>query len=424
MMKSELNTTGEDAPIMEIIGKSPRWILGWGNIMIFVFIIAIGIFTGVIKYPEKIVAHAVLSDPNSSKAITAPQSGRLIKLLIRNNSRVYKNQVIGYFESMGDYKEVDSLYRSLENVRVSIEQSEYHYMSTMLEKNYTQLGELQENYNAFILELSQFYNYVEGGTNQRKRKLLRAEIYKLQLTRQSLIERKQMRAQDFLLTQKTLDANKRLLDEKVISQQEYRELTSQLINKKIGFSEMDDAIFNNRSMEDERRKEIVEMDDQTVNKRISLLKTLRDLENAIKSWKRKVIVYAPVDGLLTYRDFLQENEPLKANETIAFVSPPCNMVYMKLQIPQADFGKIRIGQKVLLKFPAYRWQEYGTMTGHIEYISPIPTDSGYAARIALPGQLKTNTNKVIQYREGLIAQAEIVVIETTLLQKFYYSIIR
>ena len=79
---------------------------------------------------------------------------------------------------------------------------------------------------------------------------------------------------------------------------------------------------------------------------------------------------------------------------------------------------------MLLKFPSYPFQEYGSVKGKIAFISNIPTDSGYAAKVLLPQGLQTSYHKQVQFREGLQAQGEIITENMRLLQRFYYGFIR
>ena len=57
-------------------------------------------------------------------------------------------------------------------------------------------------------------------------------------------------------------------------------------------------------------------------------------------------------------------------------------------MPQYNFGKLKPGQKVLLKFQAYPFQQYGSVAGKIDHISASPSDSGYLAKVILPEGLK------------------------------------
>ncbi|MGI8638317.1 MAG: hypothetical protein ACR2KZ_23230, partial [Segetibacter sp.] len=87
-----------------------------------------------------------------------------------------------------------------------------------------------------------------------------------------------------------------------------------------------------------------------------------------------------------------------------------------------NFGKVKKGEKVLLKFPSYPSQEFGSVTGELDYISAIPADSGYMAKIILPHGLVTSYNKEVQYREGLTARAEIITKNMRLIERLYYNL--
>ncbi len=73
---------------------------------------------------------------------------------------------------------------------------------------------------------------------------------------------------------------------------------------------------------------------------------------------------------------------------------------------------------MLLKFPSYPPQEFGSVKGVIEYIKTIPSDSGYMAKVKLPYGLITNYKKQILFTEGLVAQAEIITEKRRLSDRF------
>jgi len=115
---------------------------------------------------------------------------------------------------------------------------------------------------------------------------------------------------------------------------------------------------------------------------------------------------------------------LKENQVICFVNPGNTQYYAEINIPQSNLGKVKLGQQVLLKFPSYPFQEYGSIKGQIDFISNIATDSGYIAKVSLPNALHTSYSKEVQFREGLQADGEIITADMRLLQRFYYNIIK
>ena len=84
--------------------------------------------------------------------------------------------------------------------------------------------------------------------------------------------------------------------------------------------------------------------------------------------------------------------------------------------------KIKIGQKTIIRFNSYPSEEYGTVVGEISYISEIPAkDNTYLAKISLPNGLTTTYNKNLTFRNGMLANVEIITEDRTLASKILYQ---
>ncbi len=80
--------------------------------------------------------------------------------------------------------------------------------------------------------------------------------------------------------------------------------------------------------------------------------------------------------------------------------------------------------EVILKFPSYPYQEFGTVKGNISEIKKIPLDSGFIAKINLTKGLQTNRNKTIAFQYNLKAQGEIFTDNKRLLQKILNGLLK
>ena len=125
-------------------------------------------------------------------------------------------------------------------------------------------------------------------------------------------------------------------------------------------------------------------------------------------WKQLYLIESPIDGKISFASFLQENQQLQNNQTVCYINPDNTQYFAEVYIPQNNFGKVKQGQKVLLKLPAYPFQEFGAITGKLDFIAAIATDTGYLAKVLLPNGLLTNYKKQVLYHEGLYAQVEII----------------
>lgn len=115
--------------------------------------------------------------------------------------------------------------------------------------------------------------------------------------------------------------------------------------------------------------------------------------------------------------FIRYPERVKANARLNAVNAP-----MEMLIPAYNISKVRTGQEVIIKFQAYPYEQFGSVTGRIASINTSPTDSGFPAKVILPKGLHTNYNRSLQYQNGLSAQADIIVENTSLLERFYANL--
>ena len=254
--------------------------------------------------------------------------------------------------------------------------------------------------------------------------MLATDVANIRRLHTNLSTQKDLTEQDLGLAQKTFAANQSLKDDSIISALEYRNEKSKLINKQSTIPQINATIINNESQQNEKQKEIIELENTISQQQGIFQQALNTFKSQVDDWKKKYLLIAPIDGRVAFASIIQENQQLQANQTICFINPGNSAYYAQIIIPQSNFGKVALGQQVLLKFASYPFQEYGAVKGKINFIANIPTDSGYLAKVVLTDGLLTNYKKQIQYRDGLVAQGEIITKDLRLLQRFYYGIVK
>ena len=168
----------------------------------------------------------------------------------------------------------------------------------------------------------------------------------------------------------------------------------------------------------------MELENTIIQQKLVFQQSLNTFKSQVDEWRKKYTLMAPIAGQVAFASFIQENQQLQTNQTICFINPENSLFFAEIVIPQSNFGKVAIGQQVLLKFQSYPFQEYGSVMGKIEFISHIPSEEGYLAKVAFTNGLATTYNRQIQYRVGLLANAEIITKDMRLLERFYYNIVR
>ena len=243
----------------------------------------------------------------------------------------------------------------------------------------------------------------------------------LQKMHANLLQHRALNEQDLDLTQKTFNDNQTLKNDKIISEFDYRIEKSKLISKQLSLPQINGSILNNESQQNEKRKEIMELENQIARQKYMVIQALNTFKSEIDEWKKKYLLICPVNGKIAFAAFFQEGQQVQTNQIVCYINTGNMHYYAEVYVPQENLGKLKTGQEVLLKFDSYPFPEYGMVIGKTEFISDILTDSGYLVRVELPNGLTTTQNMKIQYKEGLMANAEIILQNMRLLERVYYK---
>jgi HlyD family secretion protein len=134
---------------------------------------------------------------------------------------------------------------------------------------------------------------------------------------------------------------------------------------------------------------------------------------------------ASIDGKLNYSGIIQQNQNVNINQDIFLVNPGNLDFFGEIEIPQYNMGKVKEGQKTIIKFKSYPFEQYGIITGKLDKISDVALkDSIFVARISFD-KIKDNgfKNKIV-LKNGLLAEADIITEESSLLERFVRNIFK
>ena len=408
----------------EIISNKPELIIRrGGTIFLFVFLLMCGL-CWFIKYPDIIQASAKLTSINAPKAVVSVTGGKLVKILVKEGDLVGKGQVLGYLESTSSHEEIIRLAGCIDSVLRLMTQKGKTLTPVAFDRQFSGLGELQGSFQIMQQAWLIYRNYLPKGFWPRKKEMLLHDIENLQELNANLEEQKKIQVEDLKLSEKTFDANQYLKTEKIISDVDYRSEQSKLLIKKISLPQINYSILINTGQQNDKRKEIAELDNAAGQQEAIFQQAVRTFKSQLEDWMRKYLLMAPLDGRIRFAGFWQENEHLQPNQAICYVNPERSQYFVQIVIPQTNFGKVAIGQRVLLKLSSYQFEEYGPVRGRISMIFNIPTDSGFSAQVDLIDSLNASQSKEIRYRDGLVARAEIITKDMRLIERLYYNIVK
>lgn len=411
------------AEVQEIIGRPPHGLVRWGITAFMGVLILVLLSAWTITYPEVINAPLKLTAIHAPKTLESKVNGKLTRLLVNNNTRVREGQILAWLESTADHRQVLSLSTQIDSLRRYLLAGDMQKVHTARLAGFSDLGELQTPFQTFEQAWREFIAYLPGGYYPRRRRMLEQELaYSLQLL-EHLEEQEHIQREEFELAQKEYEMNRTLAEKELIAPLELARAESNLLARRLPLEQAASAIINNHVTQKAKQKELMELDRQIAQQQAVFGQVLNTLASAIDEWKTRYLIVAPVAGRLIHAGILQENQNLHTGQEVFYIQPDNTSFFGELTISQQSYGKIREGQQVLVRFSGYPYQEFGTVTGKIAYLSDIPVrDSVFFGRVRFPEELTTNYGRELRPIDGMRGQAEIITQDMRLLERMYNNI--
>lgn len=408
----------------EIISRRPGFIEKWALLLFMAILLLLIAGTWFIRYPDIVEARGNLTANNAPKEMIALQSGRLIKLFVKNGDEVKKGDMVAWIESTANTAELLNLSGKLDSSLTLLAQGRSDELSGLFNYHYQNLGEVQTLYQTFTSALQQYNDYIVNGFYVRKKSMLLSDMNSIRQMNSAIESQKKLLQQDENLSQKSFEMNETLFKEKIISAEEYRTQQSKLVNKQMAIPQLNGNILSNQNQQRDKLKEIEQLEHDVNQQKIIFEQSLQTLKSSVDNWERKYIIQTPLDGTVFFTLQLQQNKFIEQGKLLGYINPPDSKFYAEIYLPQNNLGKVDTGMQVQLRFDAYPYQETGFVKGKLDYISNISSDSGFYATVRLDNGLTTNLKNNIHYKNGLKAQAIVITKNMRLLQRLYYSIVK
>lgn len=395
--------------IHEVISYRPHWIARKGNVFFFFIILFLVLSTWFIKYPDLVNASARLVAIHPPKLITARAEGRLLKVFVSDEQIVTKFQHLGYIESTANYEQVIKLQDWINKTMVAVRENNYDFMLSNQLPDLSELGELQVTYQTFENELLETRQILNGGYYQKKSNALKKDVQYLTNLKNNIVQQKELLKQDHQLQQKEYDAYESLAKDKVIAPLELNQYKSKLIAKDQSLEQMDAQITNSDINRHNKEKELLDLQKLIIDQEQKFHSALLELKSQVEKWIQQYVLVASEEGKVLFVSSLQENEIVVNGQQLFYIQPTETKVYAELMASQNRLGKIKTGQKVMMKAESYPSNEFGYLSGVVNYIANIPNRrDSFLIKVDLPKGLETSYGKTIFFKNNLSAQAEII----------------
>lgn len=428
---SAIENAGTAAPVLdEIISGKPGYFVRKGTLVICCILLLMVASTCLIRYPDVLEGTTTLTTDPLPIRLSAPATGRLMRLYYSDNSTVRKGQPVAELENSTGFDAIQILSRYVDSVQAAIQHNDITTLKALAQADYNNLGDGQRSYNSLVDALSGMVLQQEAHIYSRRTTNLQQQIS--QYRGLSIVSNEERKLVDEELAQadERFKANEKLYQEKVISRQEYYDEAAKLRQKKLSLETQRRMGLQQQIAIAGNDKQLMDLEyDRTEKEHIQLAairEQLRNLQNFIRDWKLKYLLTAPFNGTVHFIQPLQQNQQLTAGDALFGIIPEHYQYMASIQVPAQGAGKIAAGQQVQLLLDQYPSNEFGYITGAVKEMSLLPQTSDgksfYRVAVSLPGSsLITSHHRPIAFTGSMAGTARIIVKDRNLLQRLANS---
>ncbi|MDD4646068.1 MAG: HlyD family efflux transporter periplasmic adaptor subunit, partial [Bacteroidales bacterium] len=401
MKKEDPNIELHQDEIQEILGVVPPWIIRWGSLTLAIVFTILILGTIWFKYPDRIKSQVTLTSQNPPVVMTARQNGRLALLAVRDSAKVKDGQILAALESSAsieDMLEIDSLMKQNRELMTNPDSIEFSVFPT---KDY-QLGEWQPTLATYNKARNDLIDFNRQGSDQAKIVSLKRQLedYNKLYKRQYLLRK--IKSEELNIQEKQYQRLVALRDSNAISVKDFESGSSEYLKAKYNL-ESSETVLSQTLIEMDQidhnilglGKDYLEVSDEKAN---LLTQAFDQLAGTVSAWKLNYTFIAPIAGTVTFTRIWSENQYVKQGDRVlTIISGESGPVIGKLLLPIRGAGKVKSGQKVIVRIDKYPYMEYGLLQGRIESISMVADQEYYSVEISFPEGLRTSYNLDIAF---------------------------
>ena len=410
--------------VQEILSFVPNWMIRWGNALFLFLIVLLLTLSWFVKYPDIVIAQAVITTAVPPQKEYAKTSGKIDTLFVVDAQKVVVNQPLAIIENTANYTDIFFLKSVIDTITIQKQAFSFplERMPILFLGNVeTSYAIFENNYIQYILnlELDPFSN--ESIANKVTALELKRRLGNMQSQRE-------LNKRELEFKQKDLKRSKLLFEKGVISAKEYETKQLEYIQTERSYKNMIASISQVREAISNSKKTSKGTEISRIRQEMTLLKSViqsfNQLKKSMKDWEMQYVFKSKMNGSVSFLNYWSQNQTVLQGDLVFTIIPSENSSFIaKLKTSAQNLGKVKIGQTVNIKLQNYSEYEFGVLKGIINNISEISNKDGfYTIDVSLPDKLITSYNKKIVFRQEMRGAAEIITEDLRLIERFFYQL--
>lgn len=388
--------------------------------MVLFFLLGSSTFLSFFSYDEIITGRVVVTSENPPVHVKAKHTGKIAKGNFQRDDSISKGAILGNMEDHADEEDIFLLKSRLFS---NPELKSFEELGAKFPHELNLGTSIQPYYSTFLNVYQELFFADNLISKEQLNDQLRTQVQTIKIKENEIA----LQQQYLNISKVDFERYEKLYSKGVISKQNLddreKEFLFELKQFEVARKEYEELILNERRLES--NLELFKISDLKNKKNLEtkLVLAQQDLINAISKWEDEYLLRSPIDGRISYMALLGGFQNVEAGEVVFTVIPFNRQSLMgKGDVPVKNSGKLRKGQKAIIKLDNYPFREWGTLEAKVEGISEVPMavqNSSYRVYLEIQ-DLTTSYGKQLELNQDLVGTAEIILEKTTLMERIFF----
>jgi len=230
------------------------------------------------------------------------------------------------------------------------------------------------------------------------------------------------------LLQQEVEIKKPLVKRRIISEVEYlqlqqrvAELEGELEGVSLSISRLRSSVEEGRRKLEQVRLDFSNKAKRELNEVMSEISRIAESQTNLEDRVRRTVLRSPVKGVVQRLYVNTIGGVVKPGSEILTIVPRDEALLIEARIKPADIAYVIEGQATRLKFTAYDFAIYGSLKGHVAFVSAdtITDDEGVSYYVARVRPLRSYLGpklKPLPIKVGMAAEVDIITDKKTILE--------
>jgi hypothetical protein len=407
--------------VQEILGTPPSWITRVGTLFCLVALVALFWAAVSIEYPDIVEARMKLSSVDPPRKLKSPKDITVTRIMVASEDTVETTSVLMEFRNPAKLEDV----LTLEERMLLVDEKNDSSLLAFDPPSDLILGSLQETFYDFREKQEAFRLAIAGGVgglsnNQLQRRInqernaIRFEREQkdnleaqLNLARERFIREQNLKDRDLSTAERVRERQEDVLRYERMVQS----ATSSINNRMSEINLLRREMENYRSGRETTAAQAVEY----MRQAYSLL------QQRLSEWKQENLLLSNINGIVVLPPDLRDQQLVLRGTLLATILPLNPLgILGRIDLPVRGSGKVKVGQRVIVKFDNFPFQEFGAVIGEVTQKSRVVEEregkNVIPIEVSFPDRLLTTTGVRLEAGADMVGTAEIVTEEKRLIE--------